>query len=110
MSRDRDAVAIGEALGIRYAYALRLVKDNRQRNQSMADLTLACRRQYEEEAAKPKKQKTKRGCLPAGAGKVICPDCGAWGAADGRGTPIVVRCKDDCPAQKRGKNEDTRTG
>lgn len=40
-----------------------------------------------------------RGVLPAGAGAVICIDCGAGARADGKGSPIVLKHADDCPGK-----------
>lgn len=40
----------------------------------------------------------RRRVLPKGAGRVKCLDCGATAAADGKGTPIVLRHEPDCKA------------
>lgn len=39
----------------------------------------------------------RRGPLPEGAGAVVCTLCGARAAADGKGTPIVLRHGANCP-------------
>lgn len=40
-----------------------------------------------------------RRVMPKGSGGVRCLDCGAHAAADGKGNPIVLRHKDDCPQE-----------
>lgn len=42
----------------------------------------------------------RRGALPKGAGGVRCPECKAEARADGKGTPIVLRHKSDCPLKE----------
>lgn len=46
-----------------------------------------------------------RGVLPEGAGAVICQGCGARACADGKGSPIVLRCEPDCPVRKQWEAE-----
>lgn len=41
--------------------------------------------------------------LPKGAGRVNCLDCGATVAADGKGTPMVLRHMPGCPQDRRRK-------
>lgn len=41
--------------------------------------------------------KKRRGALPKGAGGVYCLICGEKAEADGKGTPIVLKHKDNCP-------------
>jgi hypothetical protein len=42
-----------------------------------------------------------RGVLPKGAGGVRCSECGATAAADGRGSPIVLKHAPTCSESPR---------
>lgn len=46
----------------------------------------------------------RRDVLPKGAGGVRCLDCGAEARADGKGTPIVLKHKEDCPNINQPRN------
>jgi LSD1 subclass zinc finger protein len=48
----------------------------------------------------PRRRARRVGPLPRGAGRVNCTLCGATAAADGKGTPIVLRHESDCPEGK----------
>lgn len=52
---------------------------------------------------------SKRGVLPKGAGGVRCLGCGAHAAADGKGTPIVLRHTEACPEETKRRAEDAAT-
>lgn len=41
--------------------------------------------------ARSTRSRTRRGPLPKGAGKVHCLECDVWAAADGKGSPIVLK-------------------
>lgn len=93
VSRDKKAIEVSEALGIGYAHALRLKRTVGAEYEGI-DLIHACRDLKEKQDAKPARRK--RGALPKGAGRVNCSDCDATAAADGQGSPIVLKHDDGC--------------
>lgn len=102
MSKDDEASKIADLLGIKYAHAVRLIRevnDNGNAKFVFSDLAHACREIKEREERTPK-PKRKRGVLPKGAGRVYCTasdKCDATAAADGQGSPIVLKHDDGCP-------------
>lgn len=94
VSRDTRTVEVSNILGIKYAHARRYVKAIGSEYDNLPDLLLACRELKDKEEGAPRR---KWGVLPKGAGGVRCILCGATAAADGKGSPIVLRHVDDCP-------------
>lgn len=99
--KDEEATRLAGLLGIRYTHAVRLI---RQASKEMAedapfsDLAHACRAIKEEEENRRKTRP--KGALPKGAGRVFCmasDKCDATAAADGMGSPIVLKHDDGCP-------------
>lgn len=96
--KDETAERIADLLGIKYAHAVRLIRKVNEGSADpfglpFSDLAHACRELKEQEEAK----RRKRNVLPKGAGRVNCTNCDATAAADGEGTPIVLKHDDGCP-------------
>lgn len=97
VSRDKRAIDVADMLDINYRRALGYVRSAiREANADFEfpDLVLACRELKEKDDAKPKRR---YGVLPKGAGRVNCFNCDATAAADGEGSPIVLKHDDGCP-------------
>lgn len=97
--KNATAERIAELLGIKYVHAVRLIRMVPDTNADMpfSDLAHACRAIKEREEATSKRKRSRYGPLPKGAGRVNCTHCDATAAADGKGSPIVIKHDDGCP-------------